>query len=494
MKSLDYTKIWSFEDTLNYLIHRLTSLCPELNNFDPKSVTMTLLDLFAGLHMVRTVYLERTANETYFPTCKSLKSALKHAKLVGYSPQTATTATTQVRFETSGPATIPAGTVVKTSTTGTEEKEVKFETIETKQISEEGYVDVWVRHGTKVSDEMLGIGDNSTWQSFILQKPSVIDGTLRIFVDGEEWTKVDTFIGASSTDKIYITELMSDNRLKIIFGNRILGMAPPEGATISASYSYGGGYEGNVGAYKINVLESNIENVTKVYNIYPATGGAPVEGVESIKRNAPASLKILNRAVSRDDYIILAERWTSSSGIGVAQAGVFTVGNLVYVMVVPEGGGYPPEDMLEELQEYLEARNPMSDLVAVIPPSYKSIDVVVDLWVSSWADAQETSSAVEEKIYAILDPTYQTDDGIYPNRFGTDLYLSKLYEAIESVEGVAHALVKQPTGDVSIRDDQIVSPGSITITIKSSPSSVDVKTLTRLREEQKDKFVEISDN
>jgi hypothetical protein len=71
-------------------------------------------------------------------------------------------------------------------------------------------------------------------------------------------------------------------------------------------YWSGGGVVGNVGAGTITVLKSSIPYVAWVNNFSPALGGTDSEDVEHAKLRGPRTLRTRERAVTAEDFEILA--------------------------------------------------------------------------------------------------------------------------------------------------------------------------------------------
>ena len=119
---------------------------------------------------------------------------------------------------------------------------------------------------------------------------------------------------ASGPDDVHLTvECDDDGQATIRFGDGELGVAPAVGEVLFARYRTGGGLRGNVGAEAIShiVLRSGgLDGVDiGVRNPLPARGGTAPETVDHARRHAPfASGRILERAITADDYAALARR------------------------------------------------------------------------------------------------------------------------------------------------------------------------------------------
>jgi predicted phage baseplate assembly protein len=94
----------------------------------------------------------------------------------------------------------------------------------------------------------------------------------------------------------------------VYFGDGIEGgKRPPAGMRIrAASYMHGGGSGANVGAGIIKELSGGSARLT-VRHEWPCRGGVDAETVDQAERRIPQFLTHRNRAVTKDDFKVLAE-------------------------------------------------------------------------------------------------------------------------------------------------------------------------------------------
>ena len=87
-------------------------------------------------------------------------------------------------------------------------------------------------------------------------------------------------------------------------------MVPPEGknSIVATSYRIGGGALGNVNANTLTSLGRALAYIESVTNPMPATGGADRETIDEAKARAPYTIKSRDRAVTTEDYEMLALR------------------------------------------------------------------------------------------------------------------------------------------------------------------------------------------
>ena len=134
----------------------------------------------------------------------------------------------------------------------------------------------------------------------------------------------------------------------------------------AARYCVGGGAKGNVEAGAIRTLKSSIPFVAGVQNLQRAKGGTDGETVEQAKTRAPLLLRTRSRAVTAEDYEILArEAAPEVSRLRCLTAGEDGVEpGAVRVLVVPNapsedgriilGNLVPTEQTLQRISERLD--------------------------------------------------------------------------------------------------------------------------------------------
>ena len=172
------------------------------------------------------------------------------------------------------------------------------------------------------------------YQTYQLSNSSVINDSVKITINGVEYQKVEYLIDSASYDPVYSVYTNSEGLTFVIFGDGVSGRIPPNGIQIYSTYRIGGGTVGNVASntikYVTKVPSMSIPAGLSVLNqdiLTPgdgaATGGADAESTDSIRINAPLSIRAINRAVSLTDYAYLAVQ-VSGVSKAIASADVYT--------------------------------------------------------------------------------------------------------------------------------------------------------------------------
>lgn len=213
-------------------------------------------------------------------------------------------------------------------------------------------------HGETVPLTPIGNGDGrQTHQRFKLKKspltyisastPSGVTSTLTVRVNGVAWREAPSLYLAGPHDEQYMVRLNDDHSATVQFGDGIHGARLPTGAeNVTATYRFGIGQAGEVGAGAIALLKTRPPGVRSVTNPLPASGAADPETLDSARANAPQTVLTLDRIVSLQDFSDFAAAF---AGIGKTQASAFRRGEqLVVHLTLASASGKPitPSDPL----------------------------------------------------------------------------------------------------------------------------------------------------
>ena len=421
-----------------------------------------LLQLFAHMGDILSYYQDRVANESFLATAQDRRSIIHHLRLIGYTLSTAAPASATLRL--SVPAaqtetvTIRRGDAFATKSQ-TDKPSVRFEyageqdlTIDLSGIAPDPITNrkqasIPVEEGRLIKDEILGTSDGTPNQRYSLAHAKMImrslgpeassrDIILRTDLSGvkDEWTLQESLAFSREGLKNFVIQIDEDDRATIIFGDGAFGAIPPPGAVITATYRVGGGLHGNVLANTIQTIVDAPQLLllgAQVTNSKPATGGAERESIEHASRHAPHVFRSLKRAVTAQDYEALARDFT---GVGKVRA-EGTSWNIVTLFVAPEGGGQVSDILEANLLAYFEDKRPVSTIIEIEDVRYVSIYVTAEVGVKSYYNREDVKERVQQTAGSLL--AFKNVD------FRQPVYLSKFYEAIEAIDGVAFVNISE---------------------------------------------------
>lgn len=452
---IDYTSR-DFEAIAQDMVRAIPFFCPEWTDHNISDFGIVLQRLVAFVADCLHFYVDRGANEAFLPTAITRRSVIYLLRLINFTLNSAAPASVDVRFSIqnalSGDLLIPKGTELQTSSDATEAP-IYFETTQDAVILATQLEATVAAVEGQTKSEDVGISTGVARQRFVLGGTPIIDGTLEIWIDegiGEQlWTEIESFAYAGSTDMVFTTRRDENNIITVFFGDNAQGKIPDQGAIIRSAYRIGGGSNGNVPENTITAVNGvftyNGAPVTvAVTNPLAASGGEDAMTIEEAKVAGPRSLRALNRAVTADDFVALAEAFP-----GIAQAYVVVGATpmdpstgcccMVRMTIAPTGGGVPSSQLKADLLAYFEDRKMIGTCIEIVDPEYQPIDGMGTIYMASNFSMEQGALDVDESIVNFFAL------GSEFTGFGRDLYLSDFYHLLESIPGVDHVDLTQLT-------------------------------------------------
>lgn len=175
------------------------------------------------------------------------------------------------------------------------------------------YSNVTASEGITVNPYLIGTSKGIPNAEFVINNAGVIDGTVKVYTkEGGQlvtWDNVDKISLAMPTQSAFTTYVDDDNYTHVLFGDKNSGRIPPANVEIYVSYRYGVGAAANdLTAGSITSLSNDYANtlgVTVTNSKMPA-GGADIETIDSMRYSIPRSTALNKRAVTLEDFGILA--------------------------------------------------------------------------------------------------------------------------------------------------------------------------------------------
>lgn len=306
--------------------------------------------------------------------------------------------------------------------------------------------------------ESVGGSNGETNQTFTLGDAPVLAGSLQLQVNEgqgfEEWTEVPDLLGSGPDDAHYV---LNRSTGEIRFGDGRTGRIPVGNAATprnirARTYQVGGGTRGNLAAGQISALQSSIRGVQTddVANLFASAGGTDEETLDEARARAPATIKGANRAVTAEDFEVLARQ---AGDVARAKAlplyhpdyPTIDVPGVVTVVVVPDvddPAPTPSEGTLNAVCALLNERRLLTTELYVTGPRYATITVTADIIATDDADLAEVKDHLLDSLALYFDARHGGEDsnpdlapgdpdrsgGGWP--FGGDVFYSLLYRRL----------------------------------------------------------------
>ncbi len=302
-----------------------------------------------------------------------------------------------------------------------------------------------------VKGESVGKGTGEPDQRFFLANRPVQPDTIELYVDGEQWTRIEDILTAAPEirlpDRRQPRYLLPDESKafrhpstafvldpesgEVAFGDGEHGRRPPAGLAITASYAYGGGRKGNVGIGTIN-KSPQLPSGFHICNPLPTWGGDEAEDLATAEKLIPATVRTRDRLVSAKDFYEVTLR---TPGVDLARVEILAEKGpkqpdpqnpedipeptelegrpgAVTVLVIPlvdrlnPDAPQPDRFFLEIVCRYLQPRRLITTELHVTGPKYIDIVVSVGIKVMGGRASAPVINAVKEALKHFLSPLF----------------------------------------------------------------------------------------
>lgn len=308
------------------------------------------IDVLAYNTHYNAFYLNMVASEIFLSTAIKRESVVARARPLGYVPTSVRSATMvgniTLEYDTAaGPnpaqIVIPARTRFSADLLGvkyTFQTDMAYTAVPS---SGNFYVanDVTFAEGRFFAyRKLIGTSDIDNGVSIPNLNVDTSKLTVKVF-QSESSTVADVFTDAGkeididSTDSVYFLSETDSLKYVIRFGDGIVGRAISPGNVVQIEYYIASGSVAN-GVSALSPLDpiANTKSV-EVQVTSPASGGAEIETIESIKNNAPLAFQAQRRAVTAKDFVAVIvsnfsgidtiTAWGGQDNVPVALGNVF---------------------------------------------------------------------------------------------------------------------------------------------------------------------------
>jgi predicted phage baseplate assembly protein len=344
-------------------------------------------------------------------------------------------------------------------------------------------------HAMIVKNEMLPVSSGRANQRLRLQQAPVLDFQAQFneTIEVQEryngklefvpWTKVDNFASSTRHDRHFMLDRAKG---EIRFGPAIrqpngeikqYGRVPePQRSIRLPQYRYGGGYQGNVRANKLEILKTTLDYIDHVTNWKAARGGRDEENLEEAKMRARRQMQAQERAVTASDYETLGLK--GEEGIGrikcltgenvlPSEGSLSFASETIELLVVPDvvdailAGDLSKlsieAHLKQKIKKKLDPYRLLTTTLLVREPRYYGVQVEAEVIAEGWVLwPGELKEKGRQTLNRFLSPLplpisdlqsrsaseSARDEKGWP--FGQPLYLADLYALLQKIAGVKH--------------------------------------------------------
>jgi hypothetical protein len=443
---IDYTNK-DYSSLREALLQVAREKLPAWTDHSANDLGVVLLELFAYMGDSLFYYEDRIANESYLETAIERRSVLNLLRLIGYElrpPRPASADLTLLfKDDAAGTVALNTGTAFQTTAQATGEP-INFQYVRDPLTIDLNTLPLTTHEGKSyklfetlpvvqvdaaVSGEILGSSDGNAGQRFALARSPLFEGSLVIDVDEgtgpKAWEQKPTLLHSLADDEHYVVFRDELDVAWAEFGDAKYAKIPRRGRNnLIASYLVGGGAKGNVPPNTISKAVTAIPDLKRVFNAQVASGGSDAEASAEAVKRGPQLFRAMGRAVTAKDY----EAHAMEFGVGKARARAGGW-NRIELFIAPAGGGQPTDTLKEDLRAYFEDKRIMTSILDIRDPEYVAIYIRGELEVESYYFTDQVQQSVENAVSDLL--------AFEHVKFEDKLYLSKVYEAVEAIQGVA---------------------------------------------------------
>jgi hypothetical protein len=286
-----------------------------------------LIDLLAYNTHYMAFYANMIANEAFLDTASLRDAVVSHAKMLGYTPTSVTSARANVNliFTQANNAAVSSLTSLTiprfTRFAGVSLNGVNytFMTLEEKTVTKANsaftFSNLEITEGKPVNLVFTYSAQNNPLQQFTIPDPDVDTSTLEVIVQNsavdltqKTYTLALDATEVSANSTVYYLDEINDGKYQVYFGDGILGKQLSDSNIVILSYLRSKGADSNK-TNQFTLIDSvgTLTSGTVILND-AAQGGTSSESISKIKFTAPKAFAARNRAVTKTDYISLIQR------------------------------------------------------------------------------------------------------------------------------------------------------------------------------------------
>lgn len=462
----------------------------DFNDFIESSLGIMLVEVLIFLTDLQNFKIDQVFNEMYTDTVTEIENLIRYARSLGFQPTPPLSARAGFSATIASVLTedlvIPAGTTINVIASG---QQINFELYPAGVDNNPTFnEDIVIPAGSITNTSIIGIegqsvtqvglGTGEVGQTVLLSRSPVLYDSVAVSVNGVLWNKVDYF-SDDQPRKEFMVEFDSSYNATVVFGNNRAGQIPTASSQINVFYRIGGGTRGNIISGYVEE-QRNIQSTGFDFSI-PVTFrnytrgefGYNGDGIEDIRNKLPLFVRTQNRAVSGEDYKILAELFTTAyhGQVGKARAALRNsggAGNIVDLYILARDGQFglslASDELKADLVDSLEPKKMITHFLCVKDGQILSVDINVDLIVDKMfrKNKDEIATKARNKVIEFF-ALSRWDYGQTLRDIDLIKYLSDIKEANKIDVSFATIDPNNSGAIVTTAFDEIIRPDTIEI-------------------------------
>ena len=465
-------------------------------NFEGSGLN-AILDLLAYNSQNNAYLANMLANESEIDTAIIRANVVSRAKLLGYTPKSATAARAVLSISINDPSKHVASLVLPRGarfTVKSDRQQYTFVTLQEHVLQGDGN-GLYKNDAVEVFEGILkgySFTVDSDERRYIIPSTKIDTSTIRMAVyDNQTANQYTVYEKASGLANIkadtpaYWVYETDGRNYEVKFGDGVFGKRPPLNGIVYVEYLETNGPDANdFSRFSLVGSFDGYENAdVRISVVANSAGGADPEATSTIKLNAPRYFQSQNRAVTKDDYAAVTHDiypYAKSVAVWGGEEATPPQFGKVFVSIIPRSLTKLTEANRRDIERKLKARSVIGITPVVIDPKFVGLNLNVTAVIrrNSVNGLGNFTAQIKEVVKRHFDEGF----GI----FDRDFYYSNL---VSDIKGHSRAIVSvradytlsmaQPiTGTLAYEFENAINKGSIKSSLVRLTGSTEYQSLT----------------
>ena len=380
-----------------------------------------LLDILAYNTHYNAFYLNMVANEMFLDTAVLRQTVVSHAKSLGYTGVSTTSAQATVnvsiqRSNTDNTTILTLPRFTQLTSAALDGSSYNFVTLDDYTTSVSGntffFPNILISEGAPTIKVFVQNNTTNPLQYFDIVDANVDTSSIQVIIQKSSTNIFQTKFNqatdsttVTATSNVYFLQEGTSGNYQIYFGDGIIGTQLIDGNIVIVSYVVSSGDAANyLSSFQLqsNPLSGSTSTVTTVA---ASGGGSPPESISSIKFNAPKSYIAQNRAVTENDYIGLINKnypYFDAVNVWGGETENPPVYGKVFISAKPKNGyGITVQQQQYLIKNIIRPIGMLTVTPEFVSPDYNYIKLVLDVDYDSKQTTKTTGQIVTNIVSAV---------------------------------------------------------------------------------------------